>query len=77
MEYSPLSFPIIVLFAVLSTFISLPNRFLNYIFCINNRIYTVHSGALSASIFIICEKFKKNSTDVRVTDFAFLTAWLE
>lgn len=76
MDYFPLSFPIIVLFAVLSTFISLPNRYLNYIFYINNRIYTVRSGAVSASIVLIYENFNKKITDVRVADFSFLTSWL-
>lgn len=77
MDYFPLSFLIIVLFSVLSTLISLPNRFLNYIFCINNRTYTVRSGAVSTGIVLICENFKKKSADVRVADFAFLTSWLE
>lgn len=77
MDYFPFSFPIIVLFAVFSTFITLPNRFLNYIFFINNRIFTAHSGAVTASIVMICENFIKKSTDVRVADFAFLTSWLE
>lgn len=77
MDYFLLSFPIIVLFAVLSTFISLTNKFLNYIFFINNRIFTAHSGAVTASIVMICENFIKKSTDVRAADFGFLTSWLE
>jgi|GEM_PF-2870953 len=76
MDYFPLSYPIIVLFAVLSTFISLTNRFLYYIFYINNRIFPVRSGAVKASIVLICENFKKKSTVVRVADFGFLTSWL-
>jgi hypothetical protein len=77
MDYFPLSFPIVVLFSVFSTFISLPKKFLNCIFYINNRSYIVHSGAVSASIVMICDNFKKTSTDVRVADFGFLTSWLE
>lgn len=77
MDYFPFSFPIIVLFAVLYTFLSFTNKFLNYNFCINNRIYSVHSGVASTNIVLIYENFKKKSTDVGVADFASQTSWLE